>query len=46
MLDTEIGWRQIVQKMELSPDLVEQDFPDVATLRKRFLKGRVRWENG
>jgi uncharacterized damage-inducible protein DinB len=43
MLDTEISWRQIVQKMELSPDLVEQDFPDVATLGTRWAMDRENW---
>src|SRR5215216_433514 len=43
MLDTEIGWRQIVQNLELSPDLVEQDFPDLATLRDRWAPERENW---
>ena len=43
MLDTEISWRQIVQKMELSPDLSDQDFPDVATLRTRWAMERESW---
>jgi uncharacterized damage-inducible protein DinB len=43
MLDTEISWRQIVQKLELSPDLVEQDFPDLSTLRNRWTLEREEW---
>ncbi len=43
MLDTEISWRQIVQKLELSPDLIEQDFPDLSTLRNRWTLEREEW---
>ncbi|MEP7133512.1 MAG: DinB family protein [Chloroflexota bacterium] len=42
-LDTEIGWRQNVQKLELSPDLVEQDFPDILTLKSRWATERENW---
>jgi uncharacterized damage-inducible protein DinB len=43
MLDTEIGWRQIVQNLELSPDLIEQDFSDISTLRNRWALERENW---
>jgi uncharacterized damage-inducible protein DinB len=43
MLDTEISWRQIVQNLELSADLIEQDFPDIATLRNRWVMERENW---
>ena len=43
MLDTEIGWRQIVQGLEVSPDLSEQDFPDVPTLKSRWAIERENW---
>ena len=43
MLDAEIGWRQTVQKLELSPDLIEQDFPDIPTLRSRWSVERENW---
>jgi uncharacterized damage-inducible protein DinB len=43
MLDTEISWRQIVQNQGLSPDLLEQDFPDLATLRNRWTVERESW---
>jgi uncharacterized damage-inducible protein DinB len=43
ILDTEISWRQIVQQLELSPDLIEQDFPDIATLRNRWAREREHW---
>ncbi len=42
-LDTEISWRQTVQKLDLSPDLVEQDFPDIPTLRRRWMVERENW---
>src|SRR5215216_3417468 len=35
MLDTEIGWRQIVRNLEL--------FPDLATLRDRWAPERENW---
>ena len=43
ILDVEISWRQIVQKLELSPDLVEQDFPDIFTLKMRWAAERENW---
>ena len=43
MLDTEIGWRQTVQKLELSPDLIEQDFPDIHALRSRWAVEHENW---
>ncbi len=43
MLDTEIGWRQIVQKLGLAPDLVERDFPDIATLKSHWMVERENW---
>ena len=43
MLDTEISWRQILQTMEPPPDLIERDFPDVATLRARWAVERESW---
>ena len=43
MLDTEISWRQIVQKQELTPDLLEQDFPDIPTLRNHWAVERENW---
>jgi uncharacterized damage-inducible protein DinB len=43
MLDTEISWRQTVQKLELSPELIEQDFPDISTLRNRWAAERENW---
>jgi uncharacterized damage-inducible protein DinB len=43
MLDTEIGWRQIIQGLELSPDLVEQDFPELSSLRNRWAMERENW---
>jgi uncharacterized damage-inducible protein DinB len=42
-LDTEIGWRQTVQNLDLSPDLVEQDFPDMATLKAAWAVERDNW---
>jgi len=42
-LDTEIGWRQTVQKLELSPDLVEQDFPNIPTLKSLWTAERENW---
>ena len=43
MLDTEIGWRQTIQKLEFSLELLEQDFPDVSTLRKHWALERENW---
>jgi uncharacterized damage-inducible protein DinB len=43
MLDTEIGWRQIVQKLELSPELIEADFLDISSLRNRWAIERENW---
>lgn len=43
MLDTEISWRQILQNLELSPDLLEQDFPDLSSLRNRWALERENW---
>ena len=42
-LDTEIGWRQTLQKEALSPDLIEQDFPEISVLRKRWAVERENW---
>lgn len=42
-LDTEIGWRQIVQKLEMAPDLVDEDYPDAVALRTPWAAERERW---
>jgi uncharacterized damage-inducible protein DinB len=43
MLDTEIGWRQILQKLDPSPDLLERDFPDISSLRSLWAMERENW---
>jgi uncharacterized damage-inducible protein DinB len=43
MLDTEISWRQTVQRLPLTPDLVEADFPDVPALQSRWAAERENW---
>jgi len=43
MLDTEISWRQTLQKETLSPDLIEQDFPDISVLQERWTVERANW---
>jgi uncharacterized damage-inducible protein DinB len=42
-LDVEIGWRQVLQQLPLTPDLVEQDFPDIASIRTRWAVERGNW---
>jgi uncharacterized damage-inducible protein DinB len=42
-LDTEIGWRRAIQKLELLPDLDEQDFPDIPSLQSRWVDERENW---
>ena len=43
MLDSEIRWRQTVQKLPLTPDLVPADFPDAAALKTRWAVERANW---
>ena len=42
-LDTEYGWRNIVQFGKFTPDLVEADFPDVASVAARWEEERAEW---
>jgi uncharacterized damage-inducible protein DinB len=42
-LDTEIAWRQALQKIPLTPDLRDEDFPDVPTLKRAWAAERENW---
>ena len=42
-LDTEVGWRETVQKLPLAPDLVADDFADVAAVKRRWAAERENW---
>ena len=42
-LDTEYGWRLILQAQDASKILDEADFADVATLRTRWDAERIAW---
>lgn len=42
-LDTEISWRQILQKQELSPELQEGDFPEISSLKIQWKDERENW---
>jgi uncharacterized damage-inducible protein DinB len=43
MLDTEIRWRGRLQDLGHSPDLREEDFPDILTLRNQWWAERENW---
>ncbi|MEP7357892.1 MAG: DinB family protein [Anaerolineales bacterium] len=42
-LDTETSWRQLLQGVEVTPDLNEHDFPDIAVLRAAWDDERESW---
>ena len=42
-LDTEYGWRMLLQGQDASELLSEADFPDVAALRARWAEERAAW---
>lgn len=44
MLDAEIGWRETLVGMALSPDLEPGDFPDVTSLRQAWRAEREKWQ--
>ncbi len=42
-LDTEYGWRNLVQFGKPTPEIPEADFPDVASVAARWDEERVEW---